>query len=106
MLRHDGFAPFRRLGGRVPIALDGTEYFGSKKLGCTQCLTRRRSNGKVESYHSMLFATVVAPGYAMAPPPMPVLGFEPGITAPGTAPRSRTANPTPSGAGSPPTQTM
>jgi hypothetical protein len=32
----------------VLIALDGTEYFCSQKLGCPQCLTRRRSNGKVE----------------------------------------------------------
>ncbi len=71
MRRRDGFAPFRRLGGRVLIALDGTEYFCSQKLGCPQCLTRKRSNGKVESFHSMLCATVVAPGHAMALPLMP-----------------------------------
>ena len=71
MRRRDGFAPFRRLGGRVLIALDGTEYFCSQKLGCPQCLTRKRSNGRVESYHSMLCATVVAPGHAMALPLMP-----------------------------------
>ncbi len=40
-----GLAPFQRLGGRVLIALDGTEYFCSQKLGCPQCLTRRRANG-------------------------------------------------------------
>ncbi len=71
MRRRDGFAPFRRLGGRVLIALDGTEYFCSQKIGCPQCLTRKRSNGKVESYHSMLCATIVAPGHAMALPLMP-----------------------------------
>ncbi len=71
MRRRDGLAPFRRLGGRVLIALDGTEYFCSQKLGCPQCLTRKRSNGKVESFHSMLCATVVAPGHAMALPLMP-----------------------------------
>ena len=68
--------PFQRLGGRVLVALDGTEYFCSQKLGCPQCLTRKRSNGQAESYHSMpgeplgstLAATVVAPGHAMALP--------------------------------------
>ena len=51
--QHGGLAPFQRLGGRVLIALDGTEYFCSQKLGCPHCLTRKRSNGKTESYHSM-----------------------------------------------------
>ncbi len=69
--RHGGLAPFQRLGGRVLVALDGTEYFCSQKLGCPQCLTRKRANGKTESYHSMLAATIVAPGHAMALPLMP-----------------------------------
>ncbi len=69
--QHAGLTPFQRLGGRVLIALDGTEYFCSQKLGCPQCLTRKRSNGKTESYHCMLAATIVAPGHAMALPLMP-----------------------------------
>src|SRR5271154_1338941 len=52
---------FGRLGGRTLIALDGTEFFCSQKLGCPHCLTRKRANGKTESYHSMLSATVVTP---------------------------------------------
>ena len=71
MRQCQGFTLFRRLGDRVLIALDGTEYFCSQKLSCPQCLTRKRSNGKVERYHSMLCATVVAPGHAMALPLMP-----------------------------------
>jgi hypothetical protein len=66
-----GLAPFQRLGERVLIALDGTEYFCSQRLRCPQCLTRKRATGKVESYHSMLAATIVAPGHAMALPLMP-----------------------------------
>src|SRR5919107_525409 len=66
--RHDGLRAFQRLGGRVLIALDGTEYFCSQKLGCPQCLTRRRGNGKTENDHAMLAGTVVAPGHAMALP--------------------------------------
>jgi len=71
LCQQGGLAPFQRLGGRVLIALDGTEYFCSQKLGCPQCLTRRRANGQVESYHAMLAATLVAPDHAMALPLMP-----------------------------------
>src|SRR5664279_4276247 len=68
---HNGMAAFKRLGGRTLIALDGTEYFCSQKLGCPHCLTRKRSNGKLESHHSMLSATVVAQGHAKVVPLMP-----------------------------------
>lgn len=66
-----GMKAFERLGGRALIALDGTEYFCSQKLGCPQCQTRKRSNGKTEFYHSMLAATIVAPGHNMVVPLMP-----------------------------------
>ena len=68
---HGGMKAFRRLGERALIALDGTEYFCSQKLGCPHCQTRKRSNGKVEFYHSMLAATLVAPGHTLALPLMP-----------------------------------
>lgn len=66
-----GLESFQRLGGRCLIALDGTEYFCSQKVGCRHCLTRKRANGTVESYHAMLAATLVAPGHAMTLPLMP-----------------------------------
>jgi hypothetical protein len=47
--RQGGLRAFQRLGGRVLIALDGTEYFCSQKLGCPQCLTRQRGNSKTEN---------------------------------------------------------
>src|SRR6202045_4437368 len=62
---------FGRLGGRTLIALDGTEFFCSQKLGCPHCLTRKRANGKTESYHSMLSATIVTPGRSKVVPLMP-----------------------------------
>jgi hypothetical protein len=62
---------FGRLGGRTLIAWDGTEYFCSQKLGCPNCLTRERSNGKTEYYHCLLSATVVAPGQSKVVPLMP-----------------------------------
>ncbi len=67
----DGLKAFQRLGGRMLVALDGTEYFCSQKLSCPQCLTRHRSNGKTESYHAMLAAMIVAPGHNMVLPLMP-----------------------------------
>ena len=62
---------FSRLDGRMLIAVDGTEYFRSQKISCPHCQTRKRSNGKVESYHSMLAATVVAPGQSKVVPLSP-----------------------------------
>ena len=35
--------PFQCLDRRVPIALDGTEHFCSRKIKCAQCSTRRRA---------------------------------------------------------------
>jgi hypothetical protein len=69
--KHEGLKAFQQLRGRTLIALDGTEYFCSQKLGCPQCLTRKRSSGKTEYYHTMLAATIVAPGHNMALPLMP-----------------------------------
>jgi hypothetical protein len=62
---------FGRLSGRTLIALDGTEYFCSQKIPCPHCQTRKRSNGKIESYHSLLAATVVAPGHSKVVPLAP-----------------------------------
>jgi hypothetical protein len=64
-------AAFARLGDRILIAWDGTEYFCSQKLGCPHCLRRKRANGKVESYHTLLAATAVAPGHAKVVPLFP-----------------------------------
>jgi hypothetical protein len=78
-----GMKDFERLGGRALIALDGTEYFCSQKLGCPLCQTRQRSNGTTDFYHSIrsreasrlgslwLAATLVAPGHNMVAPLMP-----------------------------------
>jgi len=62
---------FGRMGGRTLVAWDGTEFFCSQKISCQHCLARKRSNGKIESYHSMLAAVVVAPGHSRVVPLMP-----------------------------------
>jgi hypothetical protein len=56
-----GLDMFRRLGGHVLIALDGTEYHCSRKIHCQHCSTRARGQSGTEYYHAMLAATLVAP---------------------------------------------
>lgn len=58
-----GLTPLRCLDGRVLIALDGSEHFCSRKISCPHCSTRKRSDGAVESFHTFVGATLVAPGH-------------------------------------------
>jgi hypothetical protein len=58
-----GLDMFRRLGGRVLIALDGTEYHCSRNIHCPHCSTRLRGKGETEYFDAMLAATLVAPGH-------------------------------------------
>ena len=64
----DGLVPFQRLGGHILIALDGTEYFCSQKLSCPNCSTRARANGRIDHFHTMVSAAIVAPGHDRALP--------------------------------------
>ena len=66
--RAGALASFQRLGGRLLIALDGTEHFCSRKIRCAACSQRQRADGGTEYFHSFLAATVVAPGHAQVLP--------------------------------------
>src|SRR5947209_7503120 len=46
--------PFVFLEGCYLVALDGVEYFCSKKVHCAQCLTRTHHHGEVSYYHQLL----------------------------------------------------
>lgn len=50
------------LGSHTLIALDGSEYFCSKKINCLSCGQRKRSDGELEYFHAFLAATIVSPG--------------------------------------------
>ncbi len=63
-----GLKSMRRLGGRVLIALDGSEHFCSRKINCPHCSTRKRSDGEIEYFHSFVGATLVSPGQATVLP--------------------------------------
>jgi hypothetical protein len=58
-----GLQAFRRLGDHVLIAFDGSEYHRSNKVHCPCCSTRRRSGGGTEYFHTLVAATLVAPGH-------------------------------------------
>jgi hypothetical protein len=58
------------------IALDGTEYHCSKEIHCPNCSTRQRGKGGTEYFHTMLGATLVAPGHDK------VIPLEPEFIAP------------------------
>ena len=66
-----GLRPFRRLDGHLLVALDGTEYFCSAKISCSNCSRRKRGDGAVEYHHNMVTAALVAPGHARAIPLAP-----------------------------------
>lgn len=50
------------MGHYTLIALDGSEYYCSKKLWCPNCNTRLRSDGELEYFHSFFAASIVKPG--------------------------------------------
>jgi hypothetical protein len=55
----DGYRSFE---GQLLIALDGTQYFASKKLHCPQCNQRKLANGQTQYFHSVLTTVLVQPG--------------------------------------------
>jgi hypothetical protein len=69
--RAGGLAAFQRLGSRVLIALDGTEYHRSTRVHCPHCSTRTRAGQPTEHFHTLLAATIVAPGHTHVVPLAP-----------------------------------
>ena len=63
-----GLESMRVLDGNVLIAWDGTEYHCSGDVSCPNCSHRKRGKDKIEYFHTMLAATVVAPGHNRAVP--------------------------------------
>ncbi len=53
---------YRSFAHQLLIAIDGTEYFSSKKVHCEQCNHRELKDGAVQYFHSALTPVVVQPG--------------------------------------------
>jgi hypothetical protein len=60
----------RCLGDHMLIALDGTQYHRSTKVHCPRCSTATKGQ-KTEYFHSMVQASIVAPGHNRAVPLQP-----------------------------------
>ena len=52
---------FKVAGGKVLLALDGTEYFASQKLHCANCSARVTSKGQLRYSHRLVLAALVSP---------------------------------------------
>lgn len=52
----------RSFSNQLLIAMDGTEYFSSKKIHCENCSQRILQNGKINYFHSVLTPVIVQPG--------------------------------------------
>ena len=63
-----GLDAMRVLDGHVLIAWDGTEYHCSDTISCPNCSHRKRGKNKIEYFHTLLAATIVAPGHNRAVP--------------------------------------
>src|ERR1700693_3180641 len=61
-------APFQCLDGRVPIALDGTEHFCSRKIKCQEVSTRRRPEAGTKSSPAFLGASMAPRGHKQVLP--------------------------------------
>ncbi len=44
------------------VALDGTEYFASQEILCSQCSQRQHRNGRVSYFHQVVTPVMVKPG--------------------------------------------
>lgn len=58
---HGVIKNFLYLNEEILIALDGTEYFSSKKINCPHCNVRQHRNGTTTYFHACVTPTVVSP---------------------------------------------
>ena len=52
---------FLYLEKQILIALDGTEYFSSKKINCPHCNSRNHRNGTTTYFHGCVIPAIVSP---------------------------------------------
>lgn len=65
---------YRWLDTRYLVAIDGSQYFSSKKIHCPSCLTRKKGKGPIRYSHQILQAVMINPHMRqvlpMAPEPI------------------------------------
>ena len=63
--------PYHFLEGKYLCDIDGTQFFGSNKVGCPQCLTTNHGNGNITRSHKVLQGAIVHPDMKPVIPLMP-----------------------------------
>jgi hypothetical protein len=53
---------FRSFDGNLLCAMDGTEYFSSKKIHCKNCSKKEHKKGSITYSHTVVTPVIVAPG--------------------------------------------
>jgi hypothetical protein len=64
-------AGFRSVAGTLLIALDGTEYFRSSQIHCSNCSKRTLKSGETHFFHSVVTPVIVCPGQPHVIPLVP-----------------------------------
>ena len=62
---------FRSVAGTLLMAIDGTEYFSSKQIHCSNCSTRTLKSGETHYFHSVITLVIVCPRQAHVIPLVP-----------------------------------
>ena len=60
--RGNGPEGMESIDGHHLISIDGTEFFSSMSVGCSNCCVRRRRDGEEENFHRMVCASLVGTG--------------------------------------------
>jgi len=72
--RGKGLEDMQYLDGHYLLSLDGTGYFSSSQVHCSQCCEKQHRDGKVTYYHQILGAVLVHPAqrevFPLAPEPI------------------------------------
>jgi hypothetical protein len=64
-------AGFRSVADTLLIALDGTEYFRSSQIHCSNCSSRTLKSGETHYFHSVITPVIVCPGQSHVIPLVP-----------------------------------
>ena len=62
---------FRSVADTLLMAIDGTEYFSSGQIHCSNCSTRMLKSGETHYFHSVITPVIVCPGQAHVIPLVP-----------------------------------
>ena len=69
--RNNFLKDYQFIDDKYLVALDGTQYFSSKKINCSCCLQKQHKDGSITYSHQALQAAIVSPDKKQVLPLMP-----------------------------------